>query len=113
MEIVRSSRELTKREIADLATNGGLSVKDLDAGMIMHADAWAVYRDTDSKGEVKELLAILDESGEKPCWYITQSATFRATFDKLVEIMGELGFDMEKIDGTSKNGRAFVDCRLA
>jgi hypothetical protein len=63
------------------------------------------FEDVKEDGEVVEILAIMDKSGQV---FATNSATARKDFFDIADIFGEVPFTVIKGTGTSKAGRKFV-----
>lgn len=73
--------------------------------------AWVIYEDEDKKDreKVNTILSILDEGGTIRA---TNSQTFREMFVDITQIMGNTGFEISVVNGTSKAGREFITCDL-
>lgn len=121
MEILTTSRDFTAKEIYNMTQDKAvLSVKNVPTGTILHVNGYVTFEDTDKDGEKFEILSIIgtNDDGEVTVW-ACQSATFKRSFMDIVEIItqsgGNLddGLDIQKLDGESKSGRAYVDCRWA
>ena len=93
-----------------LCTQGkeNISLRDVDDGTVLTPVGYVYFTDTRNE-EVSEVLAILCDDGGI---YTTVSATFRRSFDSIVEIMGEDKFSIKKLSGTTKNNREYIDCGL-
>lgn len=84
-------------------------IKDLEDGIEISIDYWALFTD-DSKENESEVLTIVDKNGVV---YATISDTFKKNFFRMVEIFEDEEFAIVKISGETKNGRDFVNCDLA
>lgn len=71
-------------------------------------DAYLLYEDENSKGEIQEVLAVLS-GGEK---LETVSPTFIREFNAICDIMGNDPFAIIIVHGKSKGGRNFITCEL-
>lgn len=110
MEILAKSRDLTAKDVYDL-TMSPATQKMADAEtQIIEVEAWAIYKDTNSKGEEQEILSIKTPESEI---FATNSATFKDDFKKMNELfesMGEEVHAIKVISGMSKNDRKFITC---
>lgn len=110
MNIIKTSRELNKKELYKL-TKAPNSCSMTDAvGMTLKVDCWILYQDTNNKGETVEILAIMDGEGKV---YTTISETFKRSFlEDICEIFDDPAEfpEIEIIEGTTKNGRTYINC---
>lgn len=91
------------------ATKSVIKLTDEELDKLYTVDSFVEYEDVNNKGEVVTILAIL--SGDTVL--AAQSATFRETFNKIVDIVGDhRKFTIAILTNVSKNGRRFVDCDL-
>ena len=111
MEIIKASKELSKKEQYYL-TKAQDVLKMRDAvDSIVDLECWAIYTDVNADGEEVELFSMRTVDGET---YATNSSTFIGAFRDILDI-----FDPEEIhklkimSGTSKNGRNYVTCAFA
>ena len=110
MKILETSRELNKKEEYLLTLNRNMkSVKDIEDGTHIHVTAYALYEDTNSRGEDVEVLTILTPDKEVFC---TQSATFKRSFKDMWNMMDGAEFTIIKVSGVTKAGRPYVDCTI-
>ena len=110
MEITNRSRELTEiEEYVMTLDNGIVSMKDVDDGAVIKVSAYLEFTDTKSDGTTAQLLSILGEDGVA---YSTQSETFKNSFRDIAKVMKDKNFAIIKSSGTTKNGRAYVNCML-
>lgn len=102
----------SKKQRYDLTMSPKMQNMKLLKGSRLEVSAWCKYEDVDAKtNEVRPILSILSPEGEV---YGTNSATFIADFESMVELFGEDGVDViEVISGTSKAGREFITCAYA
>ena len=110
VEIKCSSKELRKEEAYIMtASNQGTSMKDVPDNAEIQVNIWAfVERTNEDTGEELELLSIFDGQNV----YVTQSKTFLKSFKEISTIMGEEGYKIRKISGTTRSGREYIDCQL-
>jgi len=110
MEILQKSKELSAQELYHLTMNPTTrNVKDNDTQEI-EVEAWAIYKDVNSKGEEQTILAIMTPEKEV---IATNSKTFREDFLKMQELfeqMGEQVHTIKIVSGQSKNERTFYTC---
>lgn len=122
MKIIEKSRDFSAKEIYRMTEDRAVvSVKDVADHTILKVNGFLTFEDTNANGDTSEILAIMgaDENGEITVW-ACQSATFKRSFMNIVEINAESGIDIEleplaieKLSGTTKAGRDYVDCRWA
>lgn len=110
VQIKETSRELSKAEQYMLTISPAIvSVNKIPDGTKIDVEAYAVYDSVNEEtGENSEILAILTKGKEV---YATCSKTFKHSFYDMVSIFGT-DFTLEKITGTSKGGRTYVNCTL-
>lgn len=121
MKILKTSREFTAKELYNMTQDKAvISVKNVPSYTILHANGYVVFEDTNKDGDISEILSIIgaNDNGEVEVW-ACQSATFKRSFLDIVEIIKDSGMnledgvDIQKLDGESKSGRSYVDCRWA
>lgn len=106
MQIKAQSQEFDKVDLYQMTRGVTNSIKDC-VGKIFQPTAWLIYRPEDD--EPMEILSIRDQDGE---FYTTNSDTFKAEFQYIVQLMAGDPFKIQVISGTSKNGRTYVSCTL-
>lgn len=109
MNIINASRELDKRETYALTRGQNISMKDVDDGVEISPDVWALYADTNSKGNEVEILAIKDMGGNI---FTTNSPTFKDEFGYIADLMSGEEYAIRVIKRQSKAGRTFITCEL-
>lgn len=110
MEIKKASSELSKVEIYKMCKSPEVKSIGKEAdNIVIDVAEWVLYEDPNHDGEIVEILSILDASGTA---YACTSATFKRSFFEIAEIMGEDGFSIRKISGTTKAGRPYINCVL-
>lgn len=112
MNIIMKSSELTVMEQYQLTKSPKIQRMREAEGQRLEVCKWCVYEDTDSRGEVKEILSIMTPEGEV---FATNSDTFKRDFKDITDMLHEAGMDgtvftIEVITGTSKAGRTFYTC---
>lgn len=121
MEILETSREFTAKEIYNMTQDKAvISVKNVPTNSILHVNGYVVFADTNKDGDISDILSIIgvNDNGEVEVW-ACQSETFKRSFKDIVEIIKQSGMnledgvDIQKLDGESKSGRSYVDCRWA
>ena len=119
MKILQTSRDFSAKEIYNMTQDKAvISVKNVPTNSILHVNGYIIFEDTNSKGETSEILSLLGENdgGQVEVW-ACQSETFKRSFMKIVDIIAQSGMnlddvvDIQKLDGETKSGRAYVDCR--
>lgn len=111
MEIIKkSSDELTMKQMYDLTKSPDIQRVSDNEGALVQVDAWVLHNDTDSIGNAREILSILDnEVGV----VATNSVTFIRDFMEIVEMCTDCGVEPRHVkisSGTSKAGRKFYTC---
>lgn len=109
MNIIKSSRELDKRETYALTRGQNISMKDVEDGVELSPDVWALYADNNSKGNEVEILAIKDVGGNI---FTTNSPTFKDEFSYIADLMSGEEYAIRVIKRQSKAGRTFITCEL-
>lgn len=119
MKILHTSRDFSPKEIYNMTQDKAvISVKNVPTNSILHVNGYVIFEDTNSKGETSEILSLLgtNDAGVMEVW-ACQSETFKSSFMVIVDIMSQThmniedGVDIQKLDGESKSGRPYVDCR--
>lgn len=111
MEILQRSKEFTAREQHKLTkSKTAQSVREV-VGVNLNVQMWALYVDTNVKGEDVEVLAMMDADGQV---YTTISEVFKRSFMGIVEDFKDEDFpEIVILEGTTKAGRSYVDCDIA
>lgn len=119
MKILEKSEDFTAKQIYEMTMDKNvISVKNVPTESIIHATGYLIFEDTDIDGNATEILSVrgCDENGEVVVW-ACQSKTFKTSFKEIIDINRDTGthisdgIDIQKLDGESKAGRPYVDCR--
>lgn len=111
MNILKTSRELTKIEIYKMTKDASIiSLKNLEEGSVITPAAWIEYEDTNSRGETGTILSILDTTGAVIAF---QSETARRSFKEIAELFEGEEFSVCKMSGKTKAGRDYCNISLA
>lgn len=111
MEIITSSRELTKQEKYFLTKAQNIQKMSAVKNQRVEMDLWCIYQDLNQDGEEQRIFSMRTPEGEV---YATNSPSFLRTFEDILDC-----FDVEDIKalqilpGTSKAGREFLTCVYA
>lgn len=111
MELIRTNKELSKKEIYFLTKAQDTQKMTEATDQTLELSAWAIYTDHNADGEEVELFAMRTVEGET---YATNSQTFISAFRDILDV-----FDAEEITklkvmtGTSKNNRTYITCAYA
>ena len=112
--IIKSNKELNTYEKYDLISSPSISaLKTLENREIIGVGNWCIYSTTDDKGKEMEILSIQDSFTGMV--YAGQSETFRTEFEKILDMvsnMGETDFYIEALTRKSKAGRDYIICAL-
>ena len=82
------------------------------AGEVMELDKWLVYSETNAKGEEVTLASLTTKDGRS---FTTNSGTFIRDFTSAITMFSEFGTEfttIQIVEGTSKNGRKFITCKV-
>lgn len=110
MNIIKTSKNLSPKEIYQLTMSPEVQKMSDAVGQIIEIEAWAIYEDENSKGELQKILAIKTPENDI---FATNSATFKEDFEKMNELFETLGEKVHSItvtSGESKAGRTFITC---
>lgn len=113
MNIIRTNIDTAnKKEVYKLTKANSQRVQDVEQGLSLPVDKWALYtenkRKKDGTEEEQTILAIVS-GGMK---ISTISQTFIDSFLECVDLMEGEPFTIIISGGTSKGGRQFVNCEL-
>jgi hypothetical protein len=113
MNIIRTNIDTTdKKAVYRLTKSESQRVQDVERGLSLPVDKWALYTETkrakDGTENEQTVLAIVS-GGMK---ISTISKTFIDSFIECVDLMGGEPFSIVITGGTSKGGRQFVNCEL-
>ncbi len=109
--ISQSTPDLSKVDIYRMTRDPQIQqAKNLEDGTILEVAAWLEFEDVKQDGDNANLLSILTTDGTV---VTTQSQTFKNSFHEVDELMAGDPYSIEKISGTTKAGRPYVNCRMA
>lgn len=107
MNILKTSRDLSKVDIYLLTKSPTIkTVKDCE-GEVVLIDMWCIYEDENRNGNVTTLLSFCTSEGQA---YATNSPTFIGAFSDIVDIFGDELPPITLMKGISKKGKEFVTC---
>lgn len=110
MKIIETSGNLTPQETYFLTMSPTVQKMSDAEGSVIEVSAWAIYEDTNSKGDVQQILAIKTPENEI---FATNSATFKEDFSRMNDLFEDMGIKVNAVkvsSGTSKAGRKFITC---
>lgn len=111
MTVIKSSPNLTPKEIYFLTMNPKTEKMKDHGGERIELSKWAVYEDVNQKtGELLEVLSIMTPDGKT---FATNSPTFKRDFFNMVDLFESMGATVPAIvvdSGTSNAGREFITC---
>lgn len=113
MKIIRTNIDTTdKKAVYKLTKSESQRVQDVEKGLSLPVDTWAVYTETkkNKSGEETEQTVLAIVSGGMKISTISQ--TFIDSFLECVDLMEDEPFSIIITGGTSKGGRQFVNCEL-
>ena len=111
MELLKTNKELSKKEIYFLTKTQDAQKMTEAADQELELTSWAIYKDHNADGEEVELFAMRTVEGET---FATNSPTFISAFRDILDV-----FEPEEINklkvmtGTSKNNRTYITCAYA
>jgi len=111
MELLKTNKELSKKEIYFLTKTQDAQKMTEAADQEVELTSWAIYKDHNADGEEVELFAMRTVEGET---FATNSPTFISAFRDILDV-----FEPEEITklkvmtGTSKNNRTYITCAYA
>lgn len=104
--LAENKKMLYKLTMGSSKTVSKLTDEELD---VSHpVDAYLQYEDVNRKGNPVTLLSIVSGSDI----FTAQSQTLQDSFFRIVDLMDGEPFSVIFTQGTSKNGRPFVDCEM-
>lgn len=110
MTIIKTSKELTKKEIYKLTLDPAMKKMKDFIGSSIDVYAFCLYTDFNSKDNKEvEVLSVMDKDGSV---FATNSPTFKKDFMNIAEIMEDDDYSIGVISGTSNAGREFITCTL-
>ena len=109
MTILKTNVDVAnKKEVYRMTKAESIRVQDVEPGLSLPVDKWALYVEDKTDGTQANVLAIVG-GGMK---LSTISKTFIASFMEVVDLMDGEPFSIKITGGTSKAGRKYVDCEL-
>lgn len=102
---------LTAKEAYDMTESIGIQKLSTAAGQILEPVAYVLREDTNSDGEINEIVSIKDQDGTV---YATNSKTFVREFKKVLDCVKDdfaQVHHIEVVQGRSKNNRTYISMR--
>lgn len=109
MTIIKTSKELTKRESYKMTLDPAIKKMKDFIGVQFEVSAYCIYSDVNKDDDEVEVLSIMAKDGDV---YATNSPTFKKDFMNIVDLMDGEDYTIEVISGQSKAGREFITCTL-
>ena len=107
--IIKSNKELTKRESYKLTLDPSIKKMKDFIGVLIDVAAYCLYTYVNKEGKEVEVLSIMDKDGGVCA---TNSDTFKRDFMNIAKLMDGEDYAIEIISGQSKAGREFITCTL-
>lgn len=108
--INKQSRDFTEVEQYLMTLDRGIiSLKDVEDKASIPVAGYLTFTDEKDNGDTVDILSIITPDNEV---FSCQSATFKRSFDNIVNIMHDKAFSIIKVSGTTKAGRPYIDCAL-
>lgn len=116
MKIIKANFETSPMDVYTMTKSPEImTVSELADGEVLEVHKWIFYEDINSKEETVSLLSFRDEND---CVYVTQSDTFKGSFEEILDIIQNTGggdntvLTIKKISGIAKSGRDYINCVL-
>lgn len=104
------SRDFTEVEQYLMTIDRGIkSLKDVEDNTSIPVAGYLSFTDVKENGDNVDILSIITPDNQV---FSCQSPTFKRSFDNITNIMHGKQFSINKVSGTSKNGRPYIDCSL-
>lgn len=104
------SKDFTEVEQYLMTLDRGIkSLKDVEDNTSISVAGYLKFKDEKENGDSVDILSIITPDNEV---FSCQSATFKRSFDNIINIMHDKQFSVIKVSGTTKNGRPYIDCAL-
>lgn len=104
MEIIEQSKDYTKKEMYNLTiANTTITLKEIPDEEHLIVRGYIRWKND----EGLELLSLDTDKGA----VVTQSPSFTLSFNRIWDFFSDtLPINIQKVTGTSKNGREYMDC---
>lgn len=104
------SKDFTEVEQYLMTLDKGIvSLKDVEDNTSISVAGFLSFTDEKENGDSVDILSIITPDNEV---FSCQSATFKRSFDNIINIMHDKQFSVIKVSGTTKAGRPYIDCAL-
>lgn len=104
------SKDFTEVEQYLMTLDRGIqSLKVVEDNTSIAVAGYLTFTDEKEDGNSVDILSIITPDNKV---FSCQSATFKRSFDNIINIMHGKSFSVIKVSGTSKNGRPYIDCIL-
>lgn len=104
------SKDFTEVEQYLMTLDRGIkSLKDVEDNTSIPVAGYLKFTDEKENGDNVDILSIITPDNEV---FSCQSATFKRSFNNIVNIMHGKQFSVIKVSGTTKAGRPYIDCTL-
>ena len=110
MEIVKASKDYTKKEIYNLTRSPEIKKLSDQEGEIIPVEGFLIFTDTDQNGNETEIMSILSTDGAV---YASNSQTANREMLFIHDLMDGEPYSIKVIRGNSKNGRKYTTVALA
>ncbi len=117
MNIIKTNINVAdKKALYKLTKKESKKIEGIPEGTVFPVDAFCIYEEEKERNkqgggtEIYTQKVLTFVSGSEK--FGTISATFIKSFEEVLEIMGDEKFSIVITGGTSKGGRAYVNCEL-
>lgn len=110
MEIIKKSREYSKKELYNLTRSPEIKKLSDMEGAVIPVEGYLIFTDTDKDGNETEIMSILSTDGTV---YATNSDTATKEMLFIDDLMDGEDYAIKVIRGDSKNGRKYTTVALA
>ena len=110
MEIIKKSKEFTKKEIYNLTRSPEIKKLSDQEGAVIPVDGFLIFTDTNMEGDETEIMTILSKDGTV---YASNSSTAQKEMMFIADLMDGEEYAVKVIRGKSKQGRVYTTVALA
>lgn len=110
INIKEMSREFTNVEKYLMTLDKGINtLKDVEDNTSIPVAGYITFVDEREDKDPVEILSIITPDNVV---YSCQSVTFKRSFHDIADMLADKSFAIQKISGTTKAGRPYIDCKL-
>ena len=110
MEIIKQSKEFTKKEIYNLTRSPEIRKLSDYEGVVIPVEGFLIFTDTNTEGNETEIMSILSTDGTV---YASNSSTAQREMMFIADLMDGEDYAIKVIRGKSNSGRVYTTVALA